>query len=132
MAGAAQRVLDMTVEYAIQRKQFGPTIGALQAVQHHYANMAIDVMSSPFMAYEAIWRLSAGLDAAAEVSMAKAWVSKACRRVCDRGHQVHGAIGFTREHDLHFLSCQMTAWVLAFGDADHHWDHVADHLGLHV
>jgi hypothetical protein len=45
---------------------------------------------------------------------------------------VHGAIGFTREHDLHFFSRQMTAWALVFGDADHHWDHVADHLGLRV
>ncbi|AKH86229.1 hypothetical protein AA958_32930 [Streptomyces sp. CNQ-509] len=129
MVGAAQRVLDLTVAYAAEREQFGRPIGSFQAVQHHCANMAIDVLSSRFMAYEAIWRLSEGLDAAAEVSMAKAWVSEACRRVCDTGHQVHGAIGFTHEHDLHFFSCQMAAWALAFGDADHHWDRVADHLG---
>ncbi|MEO3852647.1 acyl-CoA dehydrogenase family protein [Streptomyces sp. B8F3] len=128
MVGAAQRVLDMTVAYAAEREQFGRPIGSFQAVQHHCANMAIDVLSSRFMAYEAIWRLSAGLDAAAEVSMAKAWVSEACLRVCDTGHQVHGAIGFTHEHDLHFLSGQMTAWTLAFGDADHHWNRVADRL----
>ncbi|WBB60827.1 acyl-CoA/acyl-ACP dehydrogenase [Streptomyces sp. WMMC500] len=132
MVGAAQRVLDMTVAYAAEREQFGRPIGAFQAVQHHCANMAVDVLSSRFMAYEAIWRLSAGLDAAAEVSMAKAWVSEACRRVCDTGHQVHGAIGFTYEHDLHLVSGQMAAWALAFGDADHHWDRVADHLEEHA
>lgn len=129
MVGAAQRVLDMTVEYAAEREQFGRPIGSFQAVQHHCANMAVDVLGSRFLAYEAIWRLSAGLDAAAEVSMAKAWVSEACRRVCDTGHQVHGAIGFTYEHDLHFFSSQTAAWALAFGDADHHWDRVAGHLG---
>lgn len=130
MVGAAQRVLDMTVAYAAEREQFGRPIGGFQAVQHHCANMAVDVLSSRFMAYEAIWRLSVGLEAAAEVSMAKAWVSEACRRVCDTGHQVHGAIGFTHEHDLHLFSGQMAAWALAFGDADHHWSHVAGHLGL--
>ncbi|MFW6692243.1 acyl-CoA dehydrogenase family protein [Streptomyces sp. MAR4 CNX-425] len=130
MVGAAQRVLDMTVAYAAEREQFGRPIGSFQAVQHHCANMAIDVLSSRFMAYEAIWRLSAGLDAAAEVAMAKAWVSEACRRVCDTGHQVHGAIGFTYEHDLHLYSDQMAAWALAFGDADHHWERVAGGLGL--
>lgn len=130
MVGAAQRVLDMTVAYAAEREQFGRPIGAFQAVQHHCANMAVDVLSARFMAYEAIWRLANGLDAAEEVSMAKAWVSEACRRVCDTGHQVHGAIGFTYEHDLHFHSRQMAAWALAFGDADHHWDRLAGGLGL--
>jgi 3-oxocholest-4-en-26-oyl-CoA dehydrogenase beta subunit len=130
MVGTAQRVLDMTVEYATQRHQFGKPIGAFQAVQHHCADMAIDVLSSRFIAYEAIWRLSAGRDAATEVSMAKAWVSEACRRVCALGHQVHGAIGFTREHDLHYLSRHAMASALAFGDADHHWEHIARHLRL--
>lgn len=130
MVGAAQRVLDMTVEYATQRRQFGKPIGAFQAVQHHCADMAIDVLSSRFIAYEAIWRLSANLEAAAEVSMAKAWVGEACRRVCDLSHQVHGAIGFTREHDLHFFARHAMASALAFGDPDHHWERVADHLGM--
>lgn len=130
MVGAAQRVLDMTVAYAAEREQFGRPIGGFQAVQHHCADMAVDVLSSRFMAYEAGWRLAEGLDAAAEVSMAKAWVSEACRRVCDTGHQVHGAIGFTHEHDLHLFSGQMAAWALSFGDADHHWDRLAGGLGL--
>jgi 3-oxocholest-4-en-26-oyl-CoA dehydrogenase beta subunit len=130
MVGTAQRVLDMTVEYAKERTQFGKPIGSFQAVQHHCADMAIDVLGSRFIAYEAIWRLSAGLDATAEVSMAKAWVSEATRRVCDLGHQVHGAIGFTREHDLHFLTRHAMATALSFGDPDHHWERLARHLHL--
>jgi 3-oxocholest-4-en-26-oyl-CoA dehydrogenase beta subunit len=130
LVGAAQRVLDMTVEYATQREQFGRPIGTFQAVQHHCADMAMDVLTSRFIAYEAIWRLSAGLDAKAEVSMAKAWVSEAAERVCARGHQVHGAIGFTAEHDLHLYSQHAMAAALSFGDGDHHWERLARHLDL--
>lgn len=130
MAGGAQRVLDMTVQYAAERTQFGSPIGSFQAIQHHCANMGVDVLSSRLQAYEAIWRLSEGLDASAEVSMAKAWVSEAYRRVCSLGHQVHGAIGFTREHDLHHYLRHAVACELAFGDGDHHWGLIADHLGL--
>ncbi len=130
MVGGAQYVLDTTVSYARQREQFGRPIGSFQAVQHHCANMAIDVLSSRFTAYEAIWRLSEGLAAAAEVSMAKAWVSEAYQRVCALGHQVHGAIGFTREHDLHFYFRHALTSALTFGDGDFHWERLARHLGL--
>jgi alkylation response protein AidB-like acyl-CoA dehydrogenase len=130
MVGAAQRVLDLTVAYATEREQFGKPIGAFQAVQHHCADMAIDVLGSRFIAYEAIWRLSANREATEEVSMAKAWVSEAYERVCALGHQVHGAIGFTEEHDLHLYSRHAMATALAFGDDDHHLDHLSTHLGL--
>lgn len=130
MVGGAQRVLDVTVSYAKQREQFGKPIGAFQAVQHHCADMAIDVLTSRFIAYEAIWRLAEGLDATAEVSMAKAWVSEAYQRVCALGHQVHGAIGFTAEHDLHFYFRHAAASALAFGDADVHWGRLAALLEL--
>ncbi|MFA1537941.1 acyl-CoA dehydrogenase family protein [Actinomadura monticuli] len=131
MVGAAQRVLDMTVQYATEREQFGSAIGSFQAVQHHCANMAIDVLGSRFIAYEAVWLLSAGRDAAQEVAMAKAWVSEAYERVCALGHQVHGAIGFTEEHDLHLFSEHAMGSSLAFGDADLHYDNLADELNLH-
>jgi alkylation response protein AidB-like acyl-CoA dehydrogenase len=130
LVGAAQRVLDMTVEYATQREQFGKPIGGFQAVQHHCADMATDVLTSRFIAYEAIWRLSAGLDATTEVSMAKAWVSEAAQRVCARGHQVHGAIGFTREHDLHLFAQHVMGAATTFGDGDHHWERLTRRLGL--
>ncbi|MGB3444820.1 MAG: acyl-CoA dehydrogenase family protein [Actinophytocola sp.] len=130
MVGGAQAVLDKTVEYAKEREQFGKPIGAFQAVQHHCANMAIDVMGARFIAYEAIWRLSRGLDASVEVSVAKSWVSEAYERVCALGHQVHGAIGFTEEHDLHHYTRHAMSSALAFGDADTHIDRLATHLGI--
>jgi alkylation response protein AidB-like acyl-CoA dehydrogenase len=134
MVGGAQRVLDLTVEYATQREQFGRAIGSFQAVQHHCADMAIDVLTARFIAYEAIWRLSAAGaaadDAALAVSVAKSWVSDAYQRVCALGHQVHGAIGFTAEHHLHRYLQHATSAALAFGDGDFHADRVADRIGL--
>ncbi|MEU8800599.1 acyl-CoA dehydrogenase family protein [Spirillospora sp. NPDC048819] len=130
MVGAAQHVLDMTVEYATEREQFGRAIGSFQAVQHHCANMSIDVLGSRFIAYEAIWLLSVNRDATQEVSMAKAWVSEAYERVCALGHQVHGAIGFTQEHDLHLFSEHAMAASLSYGDGDLHYDTLATDLNL--
>ena len=130
MVGGAEAVLDKTVAYAKDREQFGKPIGAFQAVQHHCANMAIDVMSARFIAYEAIWRLSSDLDASVEVSVAKSWVSDAYERVCALGHQVHGAIGFTAEHDLHHYTRHAMSSALAFGDADTHTDRLATQLGI--
>jgi alkylation response protein AidB-like acyl-CoA dehydrogenase len=130
MVGGAQAVLDLTVEYAGQRRQFDQPIGAFQAVQHHCANMAIDVLGSRFATYEAAWRLGSGADADLAVDVAKAVVSEAYQRVCALGHQVHGAIGFTAEHDLHRYLRHATAAALAYGDADVHLDHLATRLGL--
>jgi alkylation response protein AidB-like acyl-CoA dehydrogenase len=130
MVGGAQAVLDRTVDYAGQRRQFDQPIGAFQAVQHHCANMAIDVLASRFATYEAAWRLGAGADATMEVSTAKAVVSDAYQRVCALGHQVHGAIGFTAEHDLDRYRRHATAAALAYGDADFHLDRLAIGLGL--
>jgi alkylation response protein AidB-like acyl-CoA dehydrogenase len=130
MVGGAQAVLDLTVDYAGQRRQFGQPIGAFQAVQHHCANMAIDVLGARFATYEAAWRLGAGADAALEVSTAKAVVSDAYQRVCALGHQVHGAIGFTAEHDLHRYLRHATAAALTYGDTDQHLNQLATLLGL--
>jgi alkylation response protein AidB-like acyl-CoA dehydrogenase len=130
MVGGAQGVLDLTVTYAREREQFGQPIGAFQAVAHHCANMAIDVLASRLIAYEAIWRLAEGLDATVELSLAKSWVSDAYQRVCALGHQVHGAIGFTAEHDLHYFSRHAMASALAFGDAGSHTERVAAKLGI--
>jgi alkylation response protein AidB-like acyl-CoA dehydrogenase len=130
MVGGAQEVLEMSVEYAKQRVQFGRPIGSFQAIQHHCANMVTDVDGSRYISYEAIWRLSEGLDSDKEVSMAKAWVSDAYRRVCALGHQIHGGIGFTKEHDMQLYFRRAKAAELAFGDGDYHRELVAQQLGI--
>jgi alkylation response protein AidB-like acyl-CoA dehydrogenase len=130
MVGGAQAVLDLTVDYAGQRRQFGQPIGSFQAVQHHCANMAIDVLGARFATYEAAWHLGTDADAALAVSTAKAVASDAYQRVCALGHQVHGAIGFTEEHDLHRYLRHATSAALNYGDADFHLDQLATRLGL--
>ena len=130
MVGNGQKVLDMTVEFVKQRIQFGRPIGSFQAIQHHCANMATDVEGSRYVTSQAAWRLSEGLPAASEVAMAKAWVSDAVRRVCATGHQCHGAIGFTKEHNMQLYSRRAKAAELAFGDSREHLERVAEAIGL--
>ena len=130
MVGGGQQVLDMTVEYAKQRVQFGRPIGSFQAIQHHCANMATDVEGSRYITYQAAWRLSEGLPSEREVAMAKAWVNDAYRRVCALGHQCHGAIGFTKEHNMQLYSRRAKAAELMFGDSDLHLETVAKSIGL--
>ena len=130
MLGGAEAVLDMTVEYAQQRVQFGRPIGSFQAVQHHSANMATEVECCRHIAYRAAWMVAEQLPAATEISMAKAWVSEAYRRVCAIAHQNHGAIGFTKEHDLQLYTRRARAQEVAFGGAGFHREMVAQALEI--
>ena len=130
MVGAAQQVLEMTVTYATERAAFDQPIGSFQAIQHHCADMAVDFLGARLVTWEAIWRLSEGMFAEEALSVAKTWVSDAVPRVCARGHQIHGAIGFTREHDLHLYLRHVRAAELDFGDAVWHRERVAQALGL--
>jgi len=130
MVGGAQQVLEMTVNYAKERVQFGKPIGSFQAIQHKCADMATDVDGCRFITYEASWKLSEGLDCALEVSMAKAWVSESYRRTCAQGHQIHGGIGFIKDHDMQLYYRRAKASELIFGDADYHRELVAQRIGL--
>ena len=133
MAGGAQVVLDMTLEYLKHRVQFGRPVGAFQGMQHHSANMATDVEGCRYMTYKAVWKVAEGLPAAREVSMAKVWLSDAYPRVCALAHQCHGAIGFTREHDLQLYTRRARIQEQAFGDAQYHRKLLAQSLeGLMV
>ena len=120
MLGGATAVLDLTVEYVKQRTQFGRPVGSFQAVQHHCAQMATDVEGCRGVAYQAAWRLAQNLPAQREISIAKAWISQAYRRVCATAHQCHGAIGFTKEHDLQLYTRRAKVQELGYGDANYH------------
>lgn len=130
MVGGAQQVLEMTVNYAKERVQFGRPIGSFQAIQHKCADMATDVDGCRFITYQAAWKMHEGLPCDLEVSMAKAWVSEAYRRTCVEGHQIHGGIGFIKDHDMQLYYRRAKASELAFGDADYHRELVAQQIGL--
>jgi len=130
MVGAIQSVLDMTVQYAKDRSQFGQAIGGFQAIQHHCANMAVDVDSARYLTGLATWKVSEGLRAGKEVAMAKSFVSRVAIRVAKLGHQIHGAISFCDEFDMHLFLRKVQASSMAFGDCEFHQEKVAVELGL--
>ncbi len=116
--GAAARLLEMTVEYVTQRRQFGVVIGSFQAIKHAAADMLVEIETARSAVYYAAWALGSGDAAAAiAVSMAKAYAVPAAASVADKALALHGAVGFTWEHDLHlFLKRTHTARAL-FGSA---------------
>ena len=126
MVGLAQQALKLTLDYAKERIAFGHPIGAFQSIQHRCADMLIDVDGSKFVTYQAAWRINAGLPAAKEVAAAKAWVSQACRRVMVSAHQVHGAIGFSEDHILHFYTKRVRAYEFSFGGTDYQLEKLAE------
>jgi len=131
MCGGAQKVLDMTVEYAKIRQAFGRPIGSYQGVKHRAADMLVDVENSKSITYYAAWALDENSpEAPLAVSMAKAYVSDAFRRVASAGIQLHGGIGFTWEHDLHLYFKRAKGSEFTFGDATHHRERVAQLVNL--
>jgi 3-oxocholest-4-en-26-oyl-CoA dehydrogenase beta subunit len=130
MVGAGEQVLEMSVAYAKERVQFDRPIGSFQAIQHHCANMRVDVDAMRYLSYEAAWLLSQGLPAEKEVSMAKAWVSEAIRQVTRLGHQIHGGVGYITDHDMQLYFRRGEAAAALFGDAQFHREAIACQLGL--
>jgi alkylation response protein AidB-like acyl-CoA dehydrogenase len=125
--GIAQRTMEMAVEYAKDRQQFGRPIGAYQAVSHRCAQMLLETENARSAVYGAAWAADAepeSLPLAA--STAKAYASDAGWRVPDASIQVHGGIGFTWEHDLHFFLKRGRSNAAIFGDAKWHRERVAD------
>ena len=130
MCGTAQRVLDMTVEYAKLREAFGKPIGSYQGVKHKCADMLVEIENARSLTYYAAWAMDEG-DPEAEmaVSMAKAAASDAGRKVCAAGIQLHGGIGMTWEHDLHLYLKRAKADEVVFGDATWHRERIARLMG---
>jgi alkylation response protein AidB-like acyl-CoA dehydrogenase len=129
MLGAARRCLDLTVEYAKVREQFGQPIGAFQAIRHKCAEMLLGVENSHSAVYYAAWALAAGAeDAAVAASICKSYVSEAARTVCGEAIQGHGGIGFTWEYDLHLFFKRAKALEPLYGDAAYHRELIVRHL----
>ena len=129
MSGGGQRVLELTLDHAKQRVQFGKPIGAFQAIQHFCANILTYLDTCRFMTFQAACKISEGRNYEKEAVMAKAWVSDSYRRLVALAHQVLGGMGFMEEHDLHLYFKQAKAAELAFGDADFHRELLAQQMG---
>jgi alkylation response protein AidB-like acyl-CoA dehydrogenase len=131
MIGGAQKMLDMSVDYARQRVQFGRPIGSFQAIQHKCADMMLLIESARSATYAAAYAAAKDAsDTALLASVAKAYTSDACRFVSGEGIQIHGGMGFTWEHDAHLFFKRAKADEFMFGDANYHRARVAELIGL--
>src|SRR3954469_893438 len=126
LVGLARRMLEMSVEYVTERKQFGAPIGSFQAVKHHLADVRIAIEFAAPLTYRAAYSLAVGdPDAMLHCSMAKAQSADAAELAARAALQCHGAMGYSYEYDLHLW--MKRAWALArtWGNASWHRDRVA-------
>jgi len=127
LTGVAQRTMEMAVDYAKERKQFDRPVGAYQAVSHRCAQMLMEVESARALTYFAAYAADSEPDELAlAASAAKAYASDAGWRVSASSLQVHGGIGFTWEHDLHFFLKRAKTDAHLFGTASRHRERVAE------
>ena len=125
--GAAQHLLDLSVEYAKSRLQFGRQIGSFQAIKHKLADMMVDAEHARSTAYHAVWALAdASDDPALAASIAQATCSQAFSRIAADAIQVHGGIGFTWEHQAHLYFKRAATDAALLGSAEQHRDRVAE------
>ena len=126
LLGLSRTMLELTVDYAAQRHQFGKPIGSFQAVKHHLANARLEIeFAAPAVLYAAHAVAHGRPDASRAVSQAK-WLAGRAAAVTGRAAlQCHGAIGYTTEHDLHLYLKRSWALARSWGGADFHADRVA-------
>ncbi len=129
--GGAQRCLDMSVEYAKVRIQFGRPIGSFQAIKHKCADMLLEVESAKSAAYYAGWAAAEDSDELPVVaSLAKAYCSEAYFHAAAENIQIHGGIGFTWEHDAHLYFKRAKSSELLLGDPTYHRELLAQRIGI--
>lgn len=129
--GGAQMVLDMAVEYAKVRVQFGRPIGSFQAIKHKCADMLLQVESAKSAAYYAAWCAADDNDELpAMASLAKSYCSEAYFHATAENIQIHGGIGFTWEHPAHLYFKRAKSSELLFGDPTYHRELLAQRIGL--
>jgi len=128
--GAARRCLEMSVEYAGLRTQFGRAIGSFQAIKHRCADMLLDVETAASAVSLALAELAAGVDVAEAASLARAHCSDVLTRVASGTVQVHGGIGFTWEHDAQLYLKRAKSSELLLGSPAQHRELLARAIGL--
>src|SRR3954454_6492039 len=134
--GVASRALDMAVDYAKVRHQFGRPIGSFQAVKHLLADVLLEVESARAAAHYALLASenseSADPELPAVASLAKAFCSDACVQAAQENIQVHGGIGFTWEHPAHLYLKRAKTSQLLFGDPAYHRELLARRIGMDI
>jgi len=130
LVGNLQWVLEDTIAYAKERKQFDRPIGSFQVIQHYCADMATYIEGARLSAYQAAWMLSEGLPGAKEIAVAKSWISEVSPLIFNLAHQIHGAMGVTIEHDLHFYTTRARPVEFSYGGDNYYREVIAKEMGL--
>ena len=130
VSGACQSVLDMTNTYARERLQFGKPIGSFQVIQHRLVDMLIDVEGLQYLMSQAAWLMSIGADCGEQLAMAKAKANEVHQRVALSGVKIHGAIGFSMDHDIGLYYRRVIASKFFPRDTDYYLEKVARGIGL--
>jgi len=130
ISGACQAVLEMTIAYAKDRQQFGKPIGAFQVIQHKLVDMLAQVEGLQHLVCQAAWMMSIGADCAAQIAMAKVKANEVYQRVALDGIKIHGAIGFSVDHDVGLYYRRVLASKFFPYDTDHYLEKVAEGIGL--
>jgi alkylation response protein AidB-like acyl-CoA dehydrogenase len=120
IVGAGERVLELAVGYANDRRQFGRQIGQYQAVQYLCTDIAIDLHLGTLFLRQAAWQIDQGMDATRAVAMAKAQASVAAAHMVRQAHEVFAGAGFMLETDLQLYTRRAKHWELDLGDAPYH------------
>ena len=129
--GGAQKVLEMAVEYAKVRVQFGRPIGSFQAIKHKCADMLLEVESAKSAAYYGMWCAAEMNDELPSVaSLAKAYCSEAYFHATAENIQIHGGIGFTWEHPAHLYFKRAKSSEIFLGDPTYHRELLAQRIGI--
>jgi alkylation response protein AidB-like acyl-CoA dehydrogenase len=129
--GGTARVLDMAVEYAKVREQFGRAIGSFQAIKHKCATMLVELESSRSAAYYALWSAGSGQDDRGVVApLVKAHCVDTYLAAAGENIQIHGGIGFTWEHPAHLFLKRAKSSQVLLGDSDLHRRLLADRIGI--
>ncbi len=130
MLGGLARALEMTVDYAKTRCTWGQPIGTRQAIQHHLADVFVDLNLCRVLINKAAWALKTGQPADMEISMAKSFINEKYRIATKTGLQTHGTIAFCIDHDMSVFIKQSKAAAANFGSTDYHLSRVAEGMGL--
>jgi len=128
--GAAQAALDLAVDYARERKQFGRPIGSNQAIGHMLADLATEVEAARTLTWRAAWLVSQGKDALREISMAKLLSSETYVKVANQGMQVFGAFGYNMEYDMQRHYRDARSSTIAAGTSQVQRNVIAGLMGL--
>ena len=128
MNGGAQKVIEMTVEYAKERITFGQPLGSRQAIQHLCSDMLVALESARVLTYLAAWKISQGLPCDPDVSMAKYKANECYTQVVSEGTRIQGGDSIVVDHDMPLYYWRAKAAEITLGNSDYHLETIAREL----